>query len=246
MQPSALHASPGPSRGLATRIPATTLVMALVAVLATSGVSWLADAAREHDGPSRLDPVAAAEVLRIRTPTLTGLAQALTLAGSEVVVAALAAAALLWLVVRREPGRAAVVVTAIGGSAFLTIAVKMLVGRHRPGAVDRLGTLDTSYSFPSGHTLSSAVLLAVLVWLLWPATSRLARGGLVATAGVLAVGIGASRLYLGYHWLTDVIASGLVAVAWLSVVWMLREPVQWMGLAASRLVPWLASPAARS
>ena len=246
MQPSALHASPGPSRGLATRIPATTLVMALVAVLATSGVSWLADAAREHDGPSRLDPVAAAEVLRIRTPTLTGLAQALTLAGSEVVVAALAAAALLWLVVRREPGRAAVVVTAIGGSAFLTIAVKMLVGRHRPGAVDRLGTLDTSYSFPSGHTLSSAVLLAVLVWLLWPATSRLARGGLVATAGVLAVGIGASRVYLGYHWLTDVIASGLVAVAWLSVVWMLREPVQWMGLAASRLVPWLASPAARS
>ncbi len=246
MQPSALHASPGPSRGLATRIPATTLVMALVAVLATSGVSWLADAAREHDGPSRLDPVAAAEVLRIRTPTLTGLAQALTLAGSEVVVAALAAAALLWLVVRREPGRAAVVVTAIGGSAFLTVAVKMLVGRHRPGAVDRLGTLDTSYSFPSGHTLSSAVLLAVLVWLLWPATSRLARGGLVATAGVLAVGIGASRLYLGYHWLTDVIASGLVAVAWLSVVWMLREPVQWMGLAASRLVPWLASPAARS
>jgi membrane-associated phospholipid phosphatase len=63
---------------------------------------------------------------------------------------------------------------------------------------------------------------------------------------VLAVGIGASRLYLGYHWLTDVIASGLVAVAWLSVVWMLREPVQWMGLAASRRVPWLASPAARS
>jgi undecaprenyl-diphosphatase len=90
------------------------------------------------------------------------------------------------------------------------------------------------------------VLLAVLVWLLWPVTSRLARGGLVATAGVLAVGIGASRLYLGYHWLTDVIASGLVAVAWLSVAWMLREPVQWMGLAASRRVPWLASADARS
>ena len=246
MQPSALHASPAPSRGMAARTPATTLVMAVVAVLATSGVSWLADAAREHDGPSRLDPVAAAEVLRIRTPTLTEVAQALTLAGSEVVVGAMAAVALLCLVVRREPGRAAVVVTAIGGSAFLTIAVKMLVGRHRPGAVDRLGTLDTSYSFPSGHTLNSAVLLAVLVWLLWPVTSRLARGGLLTTASALALGIGASRLYLGYHWLTDVIASGLVAVAWLSVVWMLREPVQWMGLAASRLVPWLASPAARS
>jgi len=90
------------------------------------------------------------------------------------------------------------------------------------------------------------VLLAVAVWLLWPVASRLARGFLVATAGVLAVGVGASRLYLGYHWLTDVIASGLAAVAWLSLVCILRGPVQRMGLATSRRVPWLASPAARS
>ena len=90
------------------------------------------------------------------------------------------------------------------------------------------------------------MLLAVAVWLLWPMASHLARACLVATAGVLATGVGASRLYLGYHWLTDVIASGLVAVAWLSVVWMLRGPVQGIGLAASRRVPWLAGPAARS
>ena len=241
MHTRALRASPGPGRAVRGRVPGTTRVLAGVVVLATWGVSWLADAAHEHDGPSRLDPVAAADVLRIRTPTLTELAHALTLAGSEVVVGAVAAVALLWLVVRREPGRAAVVVIAIGGSAFLTVAVKLLVGRHRPGAVDRLGALDTSYSFPSGHTLNSVVLLAVVVWLLWPVASRLARGGLVAAAGVLAVGIGASRLYLGYHWLTDVIASGLVAVAWLSVVWMLRGPVQSMGLAAGRRVSRLAS-----
>ena len=245
MQTRALQASPGSRRAVRARIPGTTRVLAGVAVLATWGVSWLADAAHEHDGPSRLDPVAAAAVLRIRTPTLTDLAQALTLAGSEVVVGALTLVALIWLVVRREPGRAAVVVIAIGGSAFLTVAVKQLVGRHRPGAVDRLGTLDTSYSFPSGHTLDSVVLLAVAVWLLWPMASRLARACLVATAGVLAAGVGGSRLYLGYHWLTDVIASGLVAVAWLSVVWMLRGPVQGIGLAASRRVPWLAGPAAR-
>ena len=85
-----------------------------------------------------------------------------------------------------------------------------------------------------------------MVWLLWPTASRLARAGLVATAGVLAVGVGASRLYLGYHWLTDVIASGLVAVAWLSLVWhVCAGPCSGSGLAASRLVPWLASPAAR-
>ncbi len=211
-----------------------TRVAAAVAVLGSVGVSWLADGAREHDGPSRVDPVAAAEVLRIRTPTLTDLAQAFTLAGSEVVVGCLALVTMVWLAAHRQPGRAAVVATAIGGSAFLTVAVKLLVGRHRPAAVDRLGALDTSYSFPSGHTLNSAVLLAVTVWLFWPAASHLARGCLVAGAVALGVGVGASRVYLGYHWLTDVIASGLVAVAWLSLVWMVRGPVQQVGCAVSR------------
>jgi undecaprenyl-diphosphatase len=222
-----------------------TCAVAGVAGLATLGVSWLADAAREHDGPSRLDPVTAAEVLRIRTPTVTDVAHALSLAGGEVVVGTLALVALVWLVARREPGRAAVVATAIGGSAFLIVAVKTLVGRQRPGLVDRLGPPDTSYSFPSGHTLESAVLLAVVVWLLWPTASRLARAGLVTGAVVLAVGVGASRVYLGYHWLTDVIASGLVAVGWLSLVWMLRGPLQRVGLVTSRLVLELVRPAVR-
>jgi undecaprenyl-diphosphatase len=150
-----------------------------------------------------------------------------------VVIGTLALVALVWLVVRREPGRAVVVATAVGGSAFLIVAVKILVGRQRPGLVDRLGPPDTSYSIPSGHTLDSAVLLAVVVWLLWPTASRLARAGLVAGAIVLAVGVGASRVYLGYHWLTDVLASGLVAVGWLSLVWLSRGLLQRVGLAAA-------------
>jgi membrane-associated phospholipid phosphatase len=200
----------------------------LVPVLggAVAGVSWLADSAREHDGPSRMDPTTAAQVLRIRTPTLTDLAQALTFVGSEVSVGLLAMVVLVVLVVRRELDRATVLAVGIGGSAFLTVAIKLLVARHRPGGVDRLGALDTSYSFPSGHTLNSTVLIALGVWLLWPKASRAARGGLVAGGAVLALGVAASRVYLGYHWLTDVIASALIAVAWLSILVMLRDPVQ--------------------
>jgi membrane-associated phospholipid phosphatase len=100
------------------------------------------------------------------------------------------------------------------------------VDRHRPGAVDRLGAVDTSYSFPSGHTLNSAVFLALAVWLLWPVASRVARYSLVAGGVLLALGVAASRVYLGYHWLTDVFASALVAVAWLSILVMLRDPVR--------------------
>ena len=197
-----------------------------VAGAAAAAVSWLADSAREHDGPSRIDPTTASRVLGIRTPTLTDVAQALTFVGSEVSVGLLAVIVFAVLVVRRELDRAAVVAVGIGGSAFLTVTIKLLVARTRPGRVDRLGALDTSYSFPSGHTLNSAVFIALAVWLLWPVASQVARYLLVAGGGLLAVGVAASRVYLGYHWLTDVIASALVAVAWLSIVALLRGWVQ--------------------
>ncbi len=227
----------GTSHSALSRAPRSIRILAPVVVAAVVGTAWLADAAGEHDGPSRLDPTTAAEVLRLRTPTLTELAHALSFVGSEVVVGLLALLVMGRLAVRRDLGRASVFALGIGGSAFLTVAVKLAVGRTRPGAVDRLGALDASYSFPSGHTLNSAVLIALATWLLWPALSRLTRGFAVAGGMLLATGIGASRIYLGYHWVTDVIASGLVAVAWLSLVWMVRGPVQDLARRPGRLRP---------
>ena len=206
-----------------------------VAAVATVGVAWLAVAAREHDSLSRFDPVAARDVLRLRTPTLTDLAQALTFVGGEVVVGALAVIVLTFLLVRRQVARAATFAVGVGGSAFLTVAVKLLVERARPGSTYRLGTFDASYSFPSGHTLNSAVFLMLVVWLLWPTAVAAQRGALVVGATLLAVGVGASRVYLGYHWLTDVLASGLIAVAWGAVVLLLRERIERV-VSASRLV----------
>jgi membrane-associated phospholipid phosphatase len=209
----------------AHHVPGAHPLSVALAVLAALGVTGLADAAVEHDGLSRVDPVAAADVLRIRTSTLTDIAHTLSFIGSEVVIGALAVIVFAVLLSRRAFARAATFAIGIGGSALLTVAVKLFVARPRPGGVDRLGVVDPTYSFPSGHTLNSAVFLALVIWLLWPIASGAARGALVASAAALSVGVGASRVYLGYHWLTDVLASGLVAVAWLSVVWMLREPV---------------------
>jgi membrane-associated phospholipid phosphatase len=193
-----------------------------LATASALGFVTLADAAREHDGPSRIDPVAAADVLRLRASTLTHLARVLSFIGSEVVVGAVALLVVVLLLSRRTIAEAATFAVGIGGSAFLTVATKLLVGRPRPGQVDRLGTVDTSFSFPSGHTLNTAVLLALVVLLLWPAASTAARVALAVAGAALVVGVGASRVYLGYHWLTDVVASGLLAVAWVSVVWALR------------------------
>lgn len=204
---------------------ARRICLALVASSATAGVLTLADAAREHEGLSRMDPATAADVLTWRTSALTQLALILTFLGSEVVVGGLAIVVLALLLARRQLTRAATFAVAMGGSAFLTVAVKLLVGRPRPGGVDRLGPVDTTYSFPSGHTLNSAVFLALVVWLLWPSMRHAGRVGLVASSGVLAAGVAASRVYLGYHWLTDVLASGLVAIAWLCLVWLLASTI---------------------
>lgn len=222
--------------------PGRALAPLVLSALASLGVAGLADAAGEHDGPSRMDPVAAADVLRLRTAGLTGLAHALSLLGSEVVVGGVALAVLALLLVPRDFVRAATVALAMGGSAFLTVALKLLVARHRPGQVDRLGALDTSFSFPSGHTLNTAVLLALLVWLLWPGASSVARWFLVLVGTTLAVAVGASRVYLGYHWLTDVLASGLVAVAWLSTIWLLRPLIE-RAVGAARAMSSSPTPA---
>jgi membrane-associated phospholipid phosphatase len=195
-----------PPLGLATA--------ALAAAAATSGVLVLADAGRERDGVARLDPHVASGVLDTRSGPLTHLAHALTLLGSEPVVGTLAVLLFIALLERRGQVFAIIAAAAMAVSVGLTVGVKLLVERPRPGAADRLGPVDHSYSFPSGHTLNSAVFLGLAVILLLPLIHRRAlRLTAMVGAGVLALAIGWSRIYLGYHWTTDVIASWLIATA---------------------------------
>jgi membrane-associated phospholipid phosphatase len=200
---------------------------ALTAAAATTGVLVLADAGRERDGAARLDPHVASGILDIRNGPLTHLAHALTLVGSEPVVGTLAVLLFIALLERRGQIFALIAAITMTISVGLTVGVKILVERPRPGAVDRLGPVDHSYSFPSGHTLNSTVFLGLAVILLLPLIhGRGRRIVVVAGATVLALAIGWSRIYLGYHWTTDVIASWLIATVLLVGAY-----------AAARLVP---------
>jgi membrane-associated phospholipid phosphatase len=120
------------------------------------------------------------------------------------------------LLERRGPWCAGIAAVTMASSAFLTVTIKLVFGRHRPGAVDRLGALDTSYSFPSGHTLNSAVLLGLVCLLLLPLARPPVRRAVIVVSVLLAASIGGSRVYLGYHWTTDVIASWLLAIVLLA------------------------------
>jgi undecaprenyl-diphosphatase len=191
---------------------AVGVLVALAALLAV-----LADGARE--GADLSSAVAAIPAQRgaARTAGLTSLMQLVTMLGAAPVVVAVALAAMGVVWWRRHD---LLVVLAIAvmtvGPAGTTFVIKHVVGRPRPPAAIQLGPPETTMSFPSGHTTSAAALAAVLCWLVWRLGSR--RRGLLALpfAVLMALGVAVSRVYLGYHWATDVVAGLTVAALWLS------------------------------
>ena len=99
---------------------------------------------------------------------------------------------------------------AIGGSYLLNLAAKQFFQRTRPELWLPLAP-EPSYSFPSGHAMQSMSLAAAALVLLWPTRWRWA--GLAAGLPFVA-GVGLSRLYLGVHFPSDVLAGWLAALAW--------------------------------
>ncbi len=108
---------------------------------------------------------------------------------------------------------------AVAGSAILNIVAKHIVERHRP-ALWALAAPESTFSFPSGHAMQAVTCALVLVFLL--RTSRHLRS--IALAAVLFVGlVGVCRMYLGLHFPSDIAASLLLSLAWVTSVIMLFD-----------------------
>ena len=104
---------------------------------------------------------------------------------------------------------------AIVGAELLNLLAKYLLARTRPALWVSLAP-ETSYSFPSGHSMAAAALAATLGFLLW---STRARWPALALGSLWALGMGWSRLYLGVHYPSDVLAGWVGSVGW---VWGLH------------------------
>jgi membrane-associated phospholipid phosphatase len=125
-----------------------------------------------------------------------------------------AAGLVVWLC-RRRAWRTAlwVAVTMIAGGV-LGVVLKLLFGRHRPDLLDPVAHAP-GYSFPSGHALTSALGSAVFLLALLPLVREhpRRRAALWAAAVVVPVITGLSRIFLGVHWTSDVVAGWLLGVA---------------------------------
>ena len=121
--------------------------------------------------------------------------------------------ALVWLARRRTWRTLAWVVVAILGIGPLTTGLKELVGRARP-AFENGGLGYESLSYPSGHSSGIATLVTVGLVLAWPRLSAPARRAAVVGGVALAVLVGLTRMWLGVHFLSDVVGGLSLGVAW--------------------------------
>jgi len=114
---------------------------------------------------------------------------------------------------------AVLVLVAGAGSLTMTVVGKNLVGRTRPPLVDAVPPFEGSSAFPSGHALNAVVIAGVLAYLLIRRQQRAwARVTTVGAAAAFAITMGLSRVYLGHHWLTDVLVAWTLGLAWLTLV----------------------------
>ncbi len=195
-----------------TRTARRRLLVAAAVLLALAVAVW-ADVT--HDGLlARLDAPAKAAGEALRSPGLTPVVHAVSDLGTTPYRSVLAAAVAVPLALRWRSWRPLVYAAVVVGlSPAVSASAKRLVQRPRPPAADALeAPLDPS--FPSGHATASASLataLAVLAVLaLRSAWARVLAAG---AAGVFALAVGLTRVYLGAHWLTDVLAGWCTGAA---------------------------------
>jgi undecaprenyl-diphosphatase len=188
---------------IATVLVAVPFSFLLLQVLSKGPVTRI-----DHGAAERLSRVAAGH------PALVDVLKIISLLGKPLwlgIAIAVGAAYAAWHGRRRLA--LYLVVTAIGGG-LVDSAIKLLVNRPRPEIDDRL-VHAFGKSFPSGHAMSSTVTYGALLLVFLPALSRRARIAACTATVVLLLLIGMSRLLLGVHFISDVIAGWVLGLAWL-------------------------------
>ncbi len=164
------------------------------------GPSWLEEAARDF----------------------TGL-------GGYAVLSMLTAATVIYLLMAGKRGAALLVVVSIVGGTLLSTGLKFGFERPRPDLVPHATRVYTA-SFPSGHAMLSAITYLTLGALLARVEKRRRVSAFIMSLAIaLTLLVGASRVYLGVHWPSDVIAGWSVGAAWAALCWFVALQLQRKG-----------------
>jgi membrane-associated phospholipid phosphatase len=159
----------------------------------------------------------------ISSPMLDSVMNGITSLGSVEIVGAFYILAIVLLLSRGLRTDALFLTVAIGGSVALNGIMKVIFERPRPQLP--WASVLPDFSFPSGHSMNSLVFYLAIALILWTHFGRRVGVGAVVAAVVIAVAVGFSRIYLGYHYLSDVVGGFAAGLAWLLVVVLAFEVV---------------------
>ncbi|MGY1683148.1 phosphatase PAP2 family protein [Geodermatophilus sp. SYSU D01176] len=151
------------------------------------------------------------------SPVLVSVLTAVTDLGGTAVAVLLLTLATAFLLIRRRRRLAAFVATTGLGLAVLGPVTKAVVDRARPVVESPVVQTPSNASFPSGHAMTALVTWGVLLLVALPAVRRRARPWLLTATVVLVVAVGLTRLALGVHFVSDVLAGWALGAGWLAV-----------------------------
>lgn len=183
--------------------------MALLLVIALGVLITL------HDNPlSWVDHSVLDWMVAHRSSTATSVFAAVTnLFGPVWVAAATAISAVAFVLSDRSAIRGVTVIATVALAGCLGAVFKVTFDRTRPPFVDQAGTHEASQSFPSGHVTGTTALLLAVAVTATVASSRVQRSVAIAVALTMSVFAALTRLYLGVHWFSDVVAAVVLATA---------------------------------
>ncbi|WNB91434.1 phosphatase PAP2 family protein [Bacillus sp. NEB1478] len=177
-----------------------------------------------EDERIRFDNVVIQYVTNLRGDTLTEVMKFITFLGSKTFLTVLLITSLLWLVIKRKDYWGAIsYMIAVAGGGLLNLALKHWFGRVRP---EHSLIAEQGFSYPSGHSMGSLIYYGFLGYLV--VRSQHGRGiKIVLTLAfiLLILMIGFSRIYLGVHYPSDVLAGFSAGTVWLLLCIGARESI---------------------
>ena len=178
---------------------------------------WLADEALEGE-TRHFDETTRAAVHQLASPLLTTIMRGFSFVGSTISLTVGTIIAVVLFATRKLGREAKLFAITMIGAALLNVTLKLAFKRERPIPFFNLSPPET-YSFPSGHSLTSACFFGALAAIL---TARIKSKRLRAIIWIVATSmfllIGLSRIYLGMHYTTDVIAGFAAALIWILII----------------------------
>ena len=185
----------------------------IVCFLGVIAFGMLADEMGEGD-TGRFDAFVREAVNSFATPMLTNVAIFLSFVGDWPFLTVLGFAIFGYLLYIKWKREAVIFFITNVGELILNVTLKEVYQRQRPEAFFGYD-LPPSYSFPSGHALGSFCFFGILAWLLAAnVKSTMGKIEIYVTGSLLILFIGLSRIYLGVHYPSDIVAGYLVASVW--------------------------------